>query len=257
MLQQTQVSRVLQKYPLFLKRFPTLTKLAKSSRADVIRAWRGMGYNNRAVRLRQLAGTVSENFDGQIPASIDKLMSLPGIGRYTAHAVACFAFDHRVPVVDTNIQRVLGRLFNNRKENVWHIAARILPKKHTYEWNQALMEFGAVICTARAPRCGECPVRRECPSAFRAEIRTSLKNTNEPGRYGVPNRIYRGKVVEILRSMNGRKSISSSAVVRGLIPRFSKKDHRWFTKLLEGLRRDGLISMKKQASGYLLSLPNS
>jgi A/G-specific adenine glycosylase len=212
-----------------------------------------MGYNKRAVRLLELARRVR-----RLPTSTDELMKLPGIGRYTAHAVACFAFGKSVPVVDTNIQRVLRRLFRGKgKGDVWNVAWRILPKKYAYEWNQGLMELGALICTPRTPRCDKCPVQRYCPSAFRTDAPLSRKALTEPGRYGIPNRIYRGRVVEVLRSLNGKKSISSTAVARQISPRFLKKDRTWFTVLLTGLERDGLIQMKKHGNKFLLSLPTS
>src|SRR5512139_1248480 len=111
MLQQTQVSRVLIHYRRFLRRFPNLWSLSQAGTADVLRAWRGMGYNNRAVRLRNLAADVCSTKGGKLPQTVEELRSLPGIGRYTAGAVSCFAFGRRVPIVDTNIQRVLGRVF--------------------------------------------------------------------------------------------------------------------------------------------------
>jgi A/G-specific adenine glycosylase len=137
MLQQTQVSRVLTKYPRFLKRFPTFKKLANAKTSDVIKAWEGMGYNNRALRLQRLAVTVLDQHRGRLPESIRELQALPGIGRYTAHALACFSFGRRVPVVDTNIKRVLTRLRSpQRREpapkeaDIWDLASSLLPHRH-------------------------------------------------------------------------------------------------------------------------------
>ena len=252
MLQQTQVPRVLKKYPLFLKRFPRLENLARAGTGRVLRAWQGMGYNNRAVRLHRLAETVVTRHRGIFPRSIEELRALPGVGRYTAHAIACFAFGDRVPVVDTNVRRVLSRLFaGNDGNDEWALATRVLPKRKAYEWNQALMDFGSAICTVASPKCGECVLRAMCPSAFRVK-RARKEIKREPRRDGIPNRIYRGRVVETLRGLNGRGVISSDRLARLVKPDFSLRDRRWFNRLLDTLRRDGLVSVR----GRFVSLPS-
>ena len=131
MLQQTQASRVLLKYPLFLSRFPDFSALASSTPGEVIRAWQGMGYNKRALHLRNLAGIIVREHRGKLPKKVKELLTLPGIGPYTAHAVACFAFDRHVPVVDTNVRRVLGRVFPLflKSREQWSLANSILPQK--------------------------------------------------------------------------------------------------------------------------------
>ena len=163
MLQQTQVSRVSEFYPTFLKRFPTIGDLARAKPKAVMEAWDGLGYYARARNLHSLAKQVSE-----VPADPEELIKLPGVGRYTAGAVACFAYEKPVPAVDTNVKRVLERVF--RTKDVWGKAAAIVPKngKRAWRFNQALMELGALVCTARKPKCPKCPVQRECPSARRA-----------------------------------------------------------------------------------------
>ena len=162
MLQQTQVSRVSEFYPRFLKRFPTVYDLAKAKPKAVREAWDGLGYYARASNLHALARVVSKTMNGKLPDDTEKLDDLPGVGRYTAGAVACFAYEQSVPAVDTNVKRVLERVF--RTKDVWGLAAAIVPKqgKRAWRFNQALMELGALVCVARKPRCPVCPVRNEC-----------------------------------------------------------------------------------------------
>ena len=162
MLQQTQVSRVLEFYPRFLKRFPTLYHVARSRPKAVLEAWDGLGYYARARNLHALARQVVRRYDGTLPEQPAELEALPGVGRYTAGAVACFAYEKPVPTVDTNVKRVLERAFGPK--DVWEFAAAITPRngKTAWKFNQALMELGALICPARKPKCPECPVRAEC-----------------------------------------------------------------------------------------------
>jgi A/G-specific adenine glycosylase len=162
MLQQTQVSRVSEFYPRFLKRFPTVYHLARAKPKAVREAWEGLGYYARASNLHALARVVGTTMNGRLPDDVEELDALPGVGRYTAGAVACFAYEKPVPAVDTNVKRVLERVF--KKKDVWKLAGDIVPKngKRAWRFNQALMELGALVCTARSPKCPKCPVRREC-----------------------------------------------------------------------------------------------
>jgi len=161
MLQQTQVSRVTEYFPRFLARFPTLGSLARARPKVVREAWEGLGYYARARNLHALARQVS-GAGGRVPDDPDELIKLPGVGRYTAGAVACFAYEKAVPAVDTNVRRVLERVFGTK--DVWGTAAAITPKagKTAWKFNQAIMELGALVCTARKPKCPQCPVRRGC-----------------------------------------------------------------------------------------------
>ena len=265
MLQQTQVSRVLELYPRFLKRFPTFRSLAHARTSSVIRAWRGMGYNNRALRLQQTARTILQEHGGKLPGSVETLQQLPGIGRYTAHALTCFIFGKPVPVVDTNIVRVLSRLLPGvisrdrsgkvNVEEVWAAAGSLLPRRSAYRWNQALMDLGAIICTSSNPQCGECPLMAFCPSAFRIKKRSPGTKKVEPGREGVPNRLYRGKVVEVLRNVNGRRSLSFSHLAEQVKPNYQERDGRWLRGIIRGLEKDGLVATKRRGSKLLVSLP--
>jgi A/G-specific adenine glycosylase len=171
MLQQTQVERVLHFYPRFLGRFPSLRALARARPRTVREAWDGLGYYRRAHNLQRLARTVVAEHGGRIPADPDVLQALPGVGRYTAGAVASFAYEWRAPAVDTNVARVLRRVFRVRtsgngagQRRLWSLAERLLPSRRrtAWEFNQALMDLGALYCVARRPKCPGCPVRPAC-----------------------------------------------------------------------------------------------
>jgi A/G-specific adenine glycosylase len=175
MLQQTQVSRVLEYYPAFLERFPTLADVARARPRRVMEAWEGLGYYARARNLHRLAREVTNDGrapDRTLPSDLAELRALPGIGPYTAGAVASFAYEKRAALVDTNVARVLRRAFAPRlapksvagQKVLWRIAERLLPRSGAATWthNQALMELGALVCTARLARCDLCPVRRQC-----------------------------------------------------------------------------------------------
>jgi A/G-specific adenine glycosylase len=170
MLQQTQVSRVESYYQRFLERYPTIEALALAPAGRVRESWDGLGYYRRATNLHRLAQEVVRDHAGIIPVDPAELRRLPGVGRYTAGAVASFAFERPAPAVDTNVARVLRRAFHPRTSGpalthkVWSTAERMLPRRGKTAWafNQAIMELGAVICTARVARCGVCPVRSSC-----------------------------------------------------------------------------------------------
>ncbi len=176
MLQQTQVSRVEQFYPRFLERFPTIDKLAAARPKAVREAWEGLGYYRRAANLHALSRVVGKTYGGKLPEDPVELDKLPGVGRYTAGAIACFAYEKAVPAVDTNVSRVIRRVFYGGVRDqvpgvreTWQTAATLVPKtgKRAWKFNQAIMELGAVVCTARKPRCPECPVQPECKTGRR------------------------------------------------------------------------------------------
>ena len=179
MLQQTQVSRVLEYYPRFMKRFPTIEQLANARPKAVMEEWDGLGYYARAKNLHKLARVVTKTYDGRLSDKPDELRDLPGVGRYTAGAIACFAYEKPVPAVDTNVRRVLARVFGSKE--VWGLAERLVPKNGQRAWrfNQALMELGALVCTAKKPRCPKCPVRNDCLA-----VRPKLGSKNGPGEQG-------------------------------------------------------------------------
>jgi A/G-specific adenine glycosylase len=170
MLQQTQVNRVEDYYHRFLQRYPSLEALASAPAAMVRESWEGLGYYRRAANLHRLAQTVMRDHGGVIPAEPGELLLLPGVGPYTAGAVASFAYERPTPAVDTNVARVLRRAFYPRLRRsgaqrvLWQAAQSMLPRrgKDAWSFNQAMMELGALICTARVARCGVCPVRAVC-----------------------------------------------------------------------------------------------
>jgi A/G-specific adenine glycosylase len=169
MLQQTQVSRVIPKYREWLRRYPSLDALAAASAGDVREAWYPLGYNIRPLRLRSIARTVVRRHRGRLPRSRDGLLALKGIGAYTAGAVLSFAFGEDAAILDTNVRRVLRRVWAGEDRQVrdralWDLADRLLPRGRTYDFNQALMDLGATVCTARRPRCRACPLARMCAS---------------------------------------------------------------------------------------------
>jgi A/G-specific adenine glycosylase len=172
MLQQTQVSRVVDYYARFLARFPTLEKLADARPSRVREAWEGLGYYARARNLHKLAREVTSAPDATLPATPEALVRLPGVGAYTAGAVASFAYERRAALVDTNVARVLLRMFapttdprtDRGRRVAWRLAEWMLPRTGRAAWthNQALMELGALVCTARVRHCDRCPIARSC-----------------------------------------------------------------------------------------------
>ncbi len=195
MLQQTQVKTVLDRYYApFLERFPTLAALAKADRQEVIKRWEGLGYYNRAANLHAAA----RQCKGVLPGTPETLQALPGIGRNTANAIACFAFGYAVPVMEANVRRVLCRVFALRKadENtLWKKAELLLDGKNPFDYNQAMMDIGALVCTKRAPRCGACPLSSIC------------RGKNSPAAYPAPKAArstpVRRRIIVVLRDRTG------------------------------------------------------
>lgn len=165
MLQQTRVAAVVEHYQYFLRRFPDLASLARAREQDVLAAWSGLGYYRRARMLHQAARQVVREHGGSLPRRAAELRRLPGIGRYTAAAIASIAFAEPVALVDGNVERVLARLFGWRipkPAQVWDAAAALISPTRPGDFNQAMMELGATVCTPLAPRCSACPVRQQC-----------------------------------------------------------------------------------------------
>jgi A/G-specific adenine glycosylase len=170
MLQQTQVDRVLPKYHEWLERYPSLEALADAPVDDAVRTWYPLGYNIRPRRLHAIARESVSRFGGALPDDHDTLLSFKGIGRYTAGAIMSFAFGRRAAILDTNVARVLFRVFvgtGNHKEHrmvkhLWALSEALVPARRVFDFNQAIMDFGALVCTARAPRCATCPMAKSC-----------------------------------------------------------------------------------------------
>ena len=172
MLQQTQVDRVLPKYGEWLRKYPSLEALAAARTGEVARTWRPLGYNARPRRLHAIAREVVARYDGRLPSDEETLRSFKGIGAYTAGAVQSFAFGRRAPIVDTNVARVLVRMFVGRgnrsatalqlKKHLWSLSEALLPRRDVFDFNQALIDLGAMICVARRPQCPICPMSPIC-----------------------------------------------------------------------------------------------
>ncbi len=170
MLQQTQVDRVMPKYAEWLEKYPTLHALAAAPEHEVTRTWYPLGYNIRPKRLQSIAREAVTRYGGELPSDEATLLSFKGIGQYTAGAIRSFAFRERAAILDTNVARVLFRVFVGRgdakshamKRHLWAVSEALVPIRHVYDFNQALMDFGATLCTARNPKCLVCPMKKHC-----------------------------------------------------------------------------------------------
>jgi A/G-specific adenine glycosylase len=226
MLQQTQVARVVPYYEAWLAAFPSAGALADAPAADVLRLWSGLGYNRRALAL-QAAGAVVAR-DGW-PRDVAGLLALPGVGPYTAAAVASFAFGVQAAAVDTNVRRVIERVDRRRRPDARALARRataLLPAGRAPDWNQAMMELGATVCTARAPACEACPVAG-CRSRGRPAIGpTARRASAAPVRFEDTDRYVRGRIVAAL--------VAGDGLPAGFEP--SRME-----RALAGLERDGLV----------------
>jgi A/G-specific adenine glycosylase len=276
MLQQTQVERVLPKYAAFLAAFPTLDDLATAPVAEVIRLWAGLGYNRRAVNVQRAARAVRDDHGGAFPRDVIALQRLPGIGPYTAGALACFAFEQDIAFMDTNIRRVLHRLLlgplapeqaapqSARDRALLATAQEMIPAGQGWAWNQALMELGALICTAAAPACWRCPLRDECrayaawrqadeaafappdPSSgpYVPPARPARRVAERPAQPFVgSNRYYRGRLLDHLRSLPPGERIALARLGPLLREPYDPAEHgEWLHALVAGLVRDGLIA---------------
>jgi A/G-specific adenine glycosylase len=203
MLQQTQAARVVPAYRSFLRRFPTVRALAAAPRRDVVAEWGGLGYNRRAVRLSEAARAIDRGHDGRIPRAKDELLQLPGVGPYTAAAVASMGFGEPVAVVDTNVRRVVSRVHleidghEASAKEVWALADAWLDREDPATWNQALMDLGREVCRPK-PHCDACPLARVC--RFRLSGAVARRGPRRQGPFEGSTRQVRGAVVAALRS---------------------------------------------------------
>jgi A/G-specific adenine glycosylase len=173
MLQQTQVDRVLPKYHEWLEKYPSLDALAAAPDEEVSQTWRPLGYNIRPRRLHAIARESVARYGGSLPSDEETLLSFKGIGAYTAGAIRSFAFGERAAIVDTNVARVLFRVFVGRgdakahvmRRHLWTVSETLVPRKHVFDFNQALMDLGAMVCVARKPKCPICPMLKMCTTA--------------------------------------------------------------------------------------------
>ncbi|HEY7325939.1 MAG TPA: A/G-specific adenine glycosylase [Streptosporangiaceae bacterium] len=240
MLQQTPVSRVLPAHAAWLRRWPEPAALAAASPADAVRQWDRLGYPRRAIRLHQSSGLIADRYNGQVPSSAEQLQSLPGVGSYTAAAVASFAFGRRHAVLDTNVRRVLARLVTGAflptaasTVAERQLAETLLPEDGglAARWSVGLMELGALVCTAARPRCGDCPLAADC-----AWLRLGQPAT--PARRPAPaylgsDRQCRGRLLAALRA--------SAAPVRADVLAGTWHDASQYSRSLSTLIADGLV----------------
>ena len=269
MLQQTQVDRVVPKYELFLASFPTVQELASSSPARVIALWQGLGYNRRALNLHKGAKVVAETMHGKYPSRPDRLVEIPGIGPYTAAAVSSFAFNNDSAVVDTNVIRVLARVFIGKKamknspsrKEFDTLARDIMPPGTSRIHNNAIMEFGALVCKSK-PLCGKCFASSYC-AGFQemkkgslSEKELELLGTPKGGfgtvqsRFEGSDRQIRGRIIAVLKESArvSRKELFS--MVKDHL-RFTPEKGR-FETILSRLEKDGMI----ESIGGRISLPH-
>jgi A/G-specific adenine glycosylase len=258
MLQQTQVDRVVPKFEAFVRRFANVASLALASTADVLREWKGLGYNSRAVRLKRVAEAVMENHGGVMPQSTESLRSLPGVGPYTAAAIRAFAFDVDDAPIDTNIRRIVHRLFFGVEHPSPAATSReldaranaLVPPGKAHDWNSALMDLGSTICTARAPKCLLCPLRASCVAApidgaLLERARTSRAKPRSPQNaipYELTIRYARGRIIDRLRELPAGEKISLLDLhhsLEELLPGRSLDDVRTY---VAALARDGLVA---------------
>lgn len=248
MSQQTQVSRVVPKWFAFIERFPTPAAAAAVPAGDLISMWVGLGYNRRALMLHRCAGEIVERHDGRVPDTLDDLLALSGIGPYTARAVLAFAFEADVGVVDTNVGRVLARLGGSQldRSQVQQRADALVPAAKGWEWNQALLDFGAQICEKRAPHCDDCPVMTQCcwrgagpdPADGSAGVSVTQSRFEGSDRQG------RANLVSSLR--NGPLTSEAALAALGFGSEIERAE-----RVLASLITDGLVV----AEGNFVSLP--
>lgn len=270
MLQQTGVERVLPKYALWLERFPTLQALADAPRAEVIRLWSGLGYNSRAVRLQEIAREAVARYGGSLPDTLEGLRALKGIGPYTAGAILCFAHERDVAFVDTNIRRVLSRVFLDLdradsapgEKELYDLAGRAVPPGRAWIWYQALMDLGATICVDGKPACLVCPLQDVCRNVFTAgnaagsrraaEARASyVASVSKEGPWRGSTRYYRGRIVAALGALPAGTRIGLDTLGARIGSQGAAIDPARLRELVTRLAADGLVALHERADGTL------
>ena len=248
MSQQTQVDRVVPKFLAFVEAYPTPSECAAAPLGELLTLWSGLGYPRRCRNLHEASKVIVERHGGDVPDDLEQLLDLPGVGDYTARAVLVFADHREVGIVDTNVARVMSRVENRplaRKE-LQAIADESVPEGLSWEWNQVLMDFGATVCTARAPRCAECPVRSSCGWAGvnGNDPAPLTAGTSRPqGRFEGSDRQARGRLLKELT----RRGVSHVEVAEVM----GDIEHRRASRLVEQLIVEGLVA---ERDGFL-SLP--
>jgi A/G-specific adenine glycosylase len=239
MLQQTQVARIGEAWARFLDRFPTIEALASADLADVLRAWAGLGYNRRAVSLHRLARVVVAEHGGELPRSVEELERLPGVGPYTARAVAAIAFGQPAAAVDTNVRRVLARLFGGgrapARREIQSLADALLPADRPGDWTHALMDLGATVCRSSTPSCEACPLLGFCAwAASPPSTRIQRAGAKPASSFEASSRWLRGRIVGRLRDTPGRSWVAFNSPL-------GVHDAPAIATALRALERDGLV----------------
>jgi A/G-specific adenine glycosylase len=250
MAQQTQISRVVEAWSRFLERFPTVATLAAATPADILRAWRGMGYDRRALNLHRAAQAIVAEHAGQLPRDLVALERLPGIGPYTARAVAALAFGMAVGAVDTNVRRVLGRVLGGRDglapASLQAVADASVDLARPGDWTHAVMDVGATLCRQTRPRCQECPLAGWCRYAADAAGAPERESSSRPNRqarepFRASTRWLRGRIVDRLRDADG----ATWTVVEAPI---GDHDDAAIEAALGALARDGIVELDPVAT---------
>ncbi|MCA9364996.1 MAG: A/G-specific adenine glycosylase [Candidatus Moranbacteria bacterium] len=258
MLQQTNVPKVIEKYQLFLERFPDWFSLSRASQSSVVHAWEGLGYNRRALYLHKMAKVVCDDFGGELPENPDVLKKMPGMGPYTRHAVLVFGRNRDFLALDVNLIRVFGRWLGGRDVSVHgeEITYRLmrgslkkhvqdlslfLPRGKSRKFHNAMMDFASLICTKRRPKCFACPLKNVCQS-YPVPFELKHVKKKEPGRMEqgkfVPRRIFRGRIVSVLRSGSSGVSVIGKKIKRDWQV---SADSVWLEDLLARLVKDGVV----------------
>jgi A/G-specific adenine glycosylase len=240
MSQQTQVHRVVPKFNLFLEQFPTPSVCAGAALGELLEIWQGLGYPRRCRNLHEAAKVMVLRHNGEVPTTLEELVALPGVGDYTARAVMAFADHADVGVVDTNVARVLARVSNKvlGKKEVQLIADSIVPEGLGWEWNQVMMDFGATVCSARAPQCANCIISNKCKWKKHggADPAPATAGTSKPqSRFEGSDRQARGKLMKAL--VSGAVRTNDAAKVMGLVEQPERCN-----AIVQSLLEDGLIA---------------
>jgi A/G-specific adenine glycosylase len=272
MLQQTNVPKVIEKFKEFLRLFPTIKSLAAAEKSQVIQSWSGLGYNRRALMLHKFAQEIVINYNSIVPSTAEELIKLPGIGPYTAGAIASFAFNKPEPAVDVNLRRTYMRYFHGqdqalpmgKKEEVelFSLIKSSIPENKSSLLHNALMDFGSLICKAKNPSCESCFQNKDCKFApkYKSHGQQALfvkekkqeQGIEENGKH-VPNRIFRGRIVEWVRNNQG--TIELKELGRRIKKDFTDEEG-WLLKLISALEKDGFITKEIQGDQITLHLSN-
>ena len=247
MAQQTQAARAAEHWERWMQRFPTVEALAAATPADVLREWAGLGYDRRGLALWRAARVIVDGYGGRVPSSVEALQALPGVGPYTARAVAALAFGERVGAVDTNVRRVLGRMRAGAPDALPARAMQTLadasvPAADPGRWTHALMDLGATVCKPRSPRCDACPAMAWCVASANGTATAASRAARPSTPFPSTNRWLRGRILDRLRAAPDGTWVDLDAPI-------GDHDVGRVTAAAGGLARDGVIELDSSAAG--------